>query len=198
MAGRASLKLTLAIVAAIILAALTHAIWLGWMGAFLIEAEEPVHADLIVVLAGDPYGHRILTAAELVKGGYAPAVLVSGPAGFYGMHESELAIPFAVHYGYPAKWFIPFPHEAHSTDEEARAIFAELQKRGVHRAIVVTSNYHTRRAARILRSRWPGIEIHMVAAPDEFFTPHGWWHSREGQKTFFLEWTKTLTSAVGI
>ena len=38
----------------------------------------------------------------------------------------------------------------------------------------------------------------MVAAPDEFFSPYGWWHTREGRKVFFLEWSKTLASSVGI
>ena len=67
----------------------------------------PAKADIAVVLAGDYYGHRI------DKGGRAGAaramcrsVLVSGPHGFYGMHECDLAIAFAVRQGYPAEWFI--------------------------------------------------------------------------------------------
>lgn len=199
MVRRRSLGINLAILASLlILLALTHSLWMGWMGAFLVEVESPSNADLIVVLAGDPYGHRIVKAAELVKDGYAPSVLVSGPAGFYGLHESDLAIPFAVKRGFPASWFIAFPHEAHSTDEEARAIWPELRKRNVHRVLVVTSDYHTRRALHVLRARWPGIEIRMVAAPAEFFSADGWWHTREGRKTFFLECSKTLASMVGM
>jgi uncharacterized SAM-binding protein YcdF (DUF218 family) len=182
----------------VILLALTHSVWMGWMGAFLVEGQAPSRADIIVVLAGDPYGHRILKAAELVKEGYALKVLVSGPPGYYDLHESDLAIPFIVKRGYPVAWFIPFPHNAHSTDEEARVIWPELHKRNVHHTIVVTSDYHTRRALRTLRARWTDIDIRMVAAPDEFFTPYGWWHTREGRKTFFLEWTKTITSLVGM
>ena len=175
---------------------LTHSLWMGWMGAFLVEGESPSRADLVVVLAGDPY--RILKAAELVKEGYAPKVLVSGAAGFYGLHESDLAIPFAVKRGFPASCFISFPHEAHSTEEEARAIWPELRKRNVHRVLVVTSDYHTRRALHVLRARWPDIDVRVVAAPDEFFSAYGWWHTREGRKTFFLECSKTLTSLVGM
>ena len=110
----------------------------------------------------------------------------------------ELAIPFAVKHGFPASWFIAFPNESHSTDEEARAIWPELRKRNVHRVLVVTSDYHTRRALHTLRARWPGINICMVAAPDEFFSAYGWWHTREGRKTFFLECSKTLVSMVGM
>jgi uncharacterized SAM-binding protein YcdF (DUF218 family) len=198
-ARRRSLGINSAILASLlILLALTHSLWMGWMGAFLVDAESPSRADLIVVLAGDTYGNRILKAAELVKQGYAAKVLVSSPAGFYGLHESDLAIPFAVKHGFSASWFVAFPHDAHSTDEEARVILPELQKRNVHRVVAVTSDYHTRRALHILRARWPGIELCMVAAPDEFFSAHGWWHTREGRKTFFLECTKTLASMVGM
>jgi uncharacterized SAM-binding protein YcdF (DUF218 family) len=177
---------------------LTHSIWLGWLGDFLTVEQEPVRADLVVVLAGDAYGHRILKGAELVKRGFAPLVLVSGPPGYYDLHENELAIPFAVRRGYPVQYFIPFPNDAHSTIEEAAALLPELERRRARRVIVVTSDFHSRRALRTLRARWNGIDIRMVPATDEFFTPHGWWHSREGRKTFLLEWTKTFASLVGM
>jgi uncharacterized SAM-binding protein YcdF (DUF218 family) len=198
-AARHSLKSKLLVVAAgVTFVVLTHSLWMGWMGTLLVRADEPFRADVVVALAGDPYGHRILKAAELVKNGFAPKVLVSGPLGFYDLHESDLAIPFIVRRGYPAQWFIPVPHDAHSTDEEAHAFLPELEKLHARRVIVVTSDYHTRRAYRILQADWPGIEMRMVAAPDEFFTARGWWHTREGRKTFLLEWTKTLTSIAGI
>jgi uncharacterized SAM-binding protein YcdF (DUF218 family) len=168
-ARRRSLGINLAILALLLVViALTHSLWMGWMGAFLVEGESPSRADLVVVLAGDPSGGRILKGAQLVKEGYAAKVLVSGPAGFYGLHESDLAIPFAVKRGFPASWFIAYPHEAHSTDEEARAIWPELRKRNAHRVLVVTSDYHTRRALHALRPR-AGVDVHMVAAPDDFY-----------------------------
>ncbi|HUJ20142.1 MAG TPA: YdcF family protein [Bryobacteraceae bacterium] len=177
---------------------LTHSLWMGWMGAMLVSAGPPVRADLIVVLAGDTYGNRILKAAQLVKDGYASRVLVSGAPGFYDLHESDLAIPFAVRRGYPAAWFIPAPHNGHSTDEEARALLPAIEAMQARNVIVVTSDYHTRRAMRTLHREWPGLRIHMVAAADRFFSPRGWWHTREGRKTFFIEWSKTFASAVGL
>jgi len=198
-AARHSLKSKILIVAALVaFAALTHSVWMGWMGAWLVHSDAPFHADVIVTLAGDPYGHRILKAAELVKSGFAPKVLVSGPGGFYDLHECDLAIPFVLRRGYPAEWFIPVPHNAHSTQQEGLALLPELTKLHAHRVIVVTTDYHTARARRVLSADWPGIEIRMVAAPDEFFTAHGWWHNREGRKIFLLEWTKTLTSLAGM
>jgi len=190
-------KLLILIALALVIV-LTHSIWMGWLGDSLVDSERPSHADFIVVLGGDPYGHRILKAAELVKEGFAERVLVSGPSGFYGLHEDELAIPFAVRHGYPAVWFNAFQHNAHSTEEEAIALLPDLQKSGAHQVIVVTSDYHSRRALRTLRSHWPGIQIWMVTAPDEYFSAHGWWHTREGRKIFLLEWTKTIASLVGM
>lgn len=199
MASRHSLKRNLLILAAILLvAALTHSIWMAWMGEWLVHSDAPFPADVIVVLAGDFYGNRILKGAELAKQGYAPKVLVSGPAGLYGLHECDLAIPFAVRRGYPAALFLPVPHESHSTDEEAIVFAGELAKLRAHRVIVVTSDFHTGRARRILHSRWPGVEFRIVAAHDAYFTPDGWWRNREGRKIFLLEWTKTFASLVGM
>jgi uncharacterized SAM-binding protein YcdF (DUF218 family) len=171
---------------------------MGWMGALLVDSEEPSHADLVVVLAGDPSGNRIVRAAELVRQGYAFKILVSGPAGLYDLHECDLAIPFAIRRGYPASWFVSAPHSAHSTEEEARFLLPIIQKLHAHTVIAVTSDYHSRRALHTLRAQWPGVEVHMVAAGDPFFSPYGWWHSREGRKTFLLEWSKTFANLVGM
>lgn len=177
---------------------LAHDRILGALGRYLVDAAPPEKADIAVVLAGDAYGHRILTAADLVRNGYAPLVLVSGPGGEYDFHECDLAIPFAVKRGYPESYFAHFEHNARSTAEEAEAIVPELRRRNVHKALLVTSNFHTRRAGGIFRRAAPDMTIVTIGAPDEYFTPGGWWHSREGEKTFLVEWEKTVASWVGL
>lgn len=172
----------------------------GWrqcltaLGSYLVLAGPPAHADVVVVLAGDFSGERIRKAAELVKDGYAPKALVSGPSGMYGEYESDLAIRFIARKGYPAAWFIPFHNDTRSTREEARAIVAKLREWNMVRADIVTSDYHTRRAASDYREAATGIEFHMIAAPSLDFTPGSWWRTREGRKTFLLEWLKTVAS----
>lgn len=167
-------------------------LWLGALGAYLVRAEEPERADIAVVLAGDFAGNRILKAAELVRQGYVTKILVSGPAPLYGRAESDFAVSFAVQKGCPAYWFISFPIRAYSTTEEARAIVPELRRRNVKRFLIVTSNYHTRRAGNEYRKLSTGMEFRAVAASDDFFTADGWWRSREGRKRFLLEWMKTV------
>jgi uncharacterized SAM-binding protein YcdF (DUF218 family) len=153
---------------------------------------------MIVVLAGDFSGNRILKAGELVRQGYASKALVSGTSGEYGLHETDLAIPFAVRHGYPESYFVAFPNDARSTREEASDVLADLNQRHARRIDIVTSDYHTRRAGNIYRALAPGLEIHMVAAPDLNFSPDGWWKNREGRKTFLLEWMKTVSSWFGM
>jgi uncharacterized SAM-binding protein YcdF (DUF218 family) len=171
------------------------------VGRSLVLDEGPVKADLALVLAGDQYGRRILAGGDLVRQGYVPKVLVSGPCCHYDIPESELAIAHAVRRGYPAGWFEPVVNQGLSTRDEARAFYPELARRNVRRFLLVTSDYHTRRAARIFRSelgaRHSGIEVRMVAVPDEHFRPETWWRSRESRKIVLLEWSKTLATMLG-
>ena len=182
----------------LILAAIFHARILNAMGAYLIQADSPQKADVAIVLGGDGWGLRILTAAQLARDGYVSKVIVSGPDGDYGNHECDLAIPFAVRHGYPESYFIHAEHNGRSTQAEARALLPEIRRAGYKRLVIVTSNYHTRRAGRIFRALAPDLTILMVAAPDKYFTPDGWWHNRDAEKIFLTEWEKTVANWLGI
>lgn len=175
-----------------------HSQILGALGGYLVDDVPPQKADAVLVLAGDGWGNRILTAAQLVRDGYAPQVLVSGPDGAYGLQESALAIPFAVKHGYPESYFVRVDHQARSTRAEAVAVLPEIRREGIRRMLLVTSNFHTRRAGRIFRELAPDLTILVVGAPDRNYTPDGWWHNREAQKTFVTEWEKTIAGWCGI
>lgn len=176
-------------------------LWMPRLAAALIRNEGPGKADVAVVLAGDPYGQRILYAAELARQGYVRNVVVSGPT-FYDIHECDIAIEFAIRKGYPVEYFIALPNDALSTREEARVVLDELKRRNVGSFLLVTSDYHSARAGRIYRSNLkkmagaPGVRV--VAAPDKWFGTDRWWKSREGLKIVFMEWSKTVATAVGI
>jgi uncharacterized SAM-binding protein YcdF (DUF218 family) len=177
--------------------ALTRTFWLAELGGFLIHAEPPVHADYAVVLAGDSYGHRVSEGGELVRQGYVRKALVSGPVACYGIAESDMAVNFAVKHGYPEDYFIKLPHHATSTWEEAQVILPELRRLGARSYLLVTSDYHTRRAGRFFRRISGGMEMHVVAAPDEFYRWNSWWLNREAKKIFYMEWSKTVASVFG-
>ena len=168
------------------------------LGGYLVRTDPPAPSDVALVLGGDYYGDRILKAAELMSQGIASKVVVSGPAGFFGRHESDLAIPFAVKHGYPDRYFLAMPNEAQSTKDEARQILPSLRKWGVHRILLVTSTYHTRRAGSIFRSIAPDLQFRVYGVEDRYFHPNDWWHSREASKTFVIEWLKTFATWSGV
>lgn len=186
------------VLALVVIVAIFHSQILAALGGYLVHEDPPQKADAALVLAGDGWGDRILTAAQLVRDGYTPKVLVSGPDGVYGLRESDLAIPFAVKHGYPESYFVPINHSGRSTRAEAVALMPEIRRQGIRRLVVVTSNFHTRRAGRIFRGLAPDLTILVVGAPDRNYTPGGWWHNREGQKIFVTEWEKTIANWFGI
>jgi uncharacterized SAM-binding protein YcdF (DUF218 family) len=179
-----------------------RALWLPLAGYALIHSEPPVKAEIAVVLAGDYHGLRVLKAAELVKAGYVPQALVSGPPAFYGHHESDFAVPFGVASGYPAGYFVALPHEGLSTRTEGEAVLQELKRRNIHHFLLVTSDYHTARARRVYlaleKKAGGGPTFTTVGCPDRYFRADSWWRDREAQKTVFFEWTKTVASVFGM
>jgi uncharacterized SAM-binding protein YcdF (DUF218 family) len=181
---------------------LARPVWLPWIGEALVRNDGPGKADIVVVLAGDYAGGRIEQAAKLVKEGYAPAVLVDGPLGPYQLQECDLAIHYIVSQGYPADWFIPLPMQTHSTEEESLVTVRELERRRVGSFLLVTSEFHSARAARVfrhtLKKRGDHVALRVVASRDDFFQPDAWWRQREGRKATLLEWTKTVAGAIGL
>lgn len=191
-------KLAVALAITAVALFLTRSSWLGAIGGFLVHEQAPEKADIGIVLAGDSRGGRILKASELVKQGFVPKLLVSGPDGMYGSHECDLEIPFAVRAGYPESYFVHFENTARSTRDEAQQAARVLRDMGVHRLLLVTSDYHTRRAGRMFRDALPGVEVIVVASSDPYFSTGGWWKNREGQKTALYEWLKTVASWVNL
>jgi uncharacterized SAM-binding protein YcdF (DUF218 family) len=191
-------RIALGLAAVVVLALIFHSAILAGLGGYLVNAGPPQKADIAVVLGGDPSGNRILKAAELVRQGFTARILVSGPTGMYDYAECDLEIPFAVRRGYPESYFVRFEHRARSTGEEAEVVVPELWRLGAKTVLLVTSDYHTRRAGRIFRKAAPDLTFDVVAAPDPYFTASAWWKNREGRKTFAIEWMKTVAEWFGI
>ncbi len=210
--------LPVTIVSLVILAALyfSGGVWLPAVGRLLIHDDGPAPADIAVLLAGEYDGYRARFAAGLVRAGYVPMVMVSGPPGMYDTNEADAAIRYLTAHGYPESIFIPVRHSAKSTREEARVILAELARRHIRSFLLVTSNYHTARSRRIFlvtsnyhtarsrriflaaeRAQGGGPRFRTVAAADPIYDPARWWRYREGCKTAFYEWTKTFATVAG-
>ncbi len=67
-----------------------------------------------------------------------------------------------------------------------------LQPLGAHRVLIVTSEFHTRRALMIFRERLPEYKFSVAAARNPAQFGDTWWTNREWAKTTFDEWTKLV------
>ena len=189
------LLMTLLLASAVALLYVSGPYYLPAVGSFLIKTDPLEEAEIVVVLAGDGSGHRIMKAVELVEQGYAPLVLVDGPLRHYDFSEAALAIEFAARRGAAREILEAFPIMASSTQSEAEMVDQELRRRGIRKALVVTSDFHTRRARNLFRKRTSGLVAYrVVAARYPGFHLESWWRSRFGLKVVFLEYIKTAAS----
>lgn len=185
----------LALVALVALGAAARTVWLPWIGQAMVHEDPLEPADIVIALAGDGDGKRAVRAAELVRDGYAPLALLNGSAVFFGVREAPAAASWLDERGFRNLAIEPFQFEADSTMEEAQIVDDELRRRGVRRAIVVTSDFHTARARRIFAAWTSGqVEYRFTAAPTRNWSVETWWTSRPGQKITFLEGAKTIHS----
>jgi len=152
--------------------------------------EDPLEkADVLMVLSDDNfYADRATRAAELFREGKAPLVVASGrrlrpSAGIAELMEHDL-----VERGVPKDKILRFAQDGDSTREEAEALVKLAKTKKWHKAIIVTSNYHTRRARYVFRRVFPrDIEIRVAGARDGNFDPGNWWEKRKSTKLFIRE-----------
>jgi uncharacterized SAM-binding protein YcdF (DUF218 family) len=144
--------------------------------------EDPLNrADALIVLSDDDfYADRATRAAELFREGKASLVIASGrrlrpTVGIVELMEHDL-----IERGVPKDKILRV--------QEAETLANLAKARKWHSAIVVTSNYHTRRARYIFRHVFPqGIEVRVASARDADFDPEAWWEKRKSSKLFMRE-----------
>jgi uncharacterized SAM-binding protein YcdF (DUF218 family) len=187
--------LTATVVILVVTAAVRWQATLTALGGFLVDCQAPQQAELILVLGGDFLGARVLTGAELARQRYAPTALLSGPP-FQGRPQGELSIDFLAQKGYGRQLFQAFATDAKSTIAEANDLRGELARRHVKRVLLVTTNYHSRRATIVMTLFCPGVQFISVPAPDPHYRVAEWWKDESSRKLFFSEWTKIVGSVL--
>ncbi len=151
---------------------------------------DPVaQADAIIVLGDDNYaGDRAFHAAELYRTGMAPVVVASGRMLRPKTSLAEIMAADLVSFGVPEASVVKFSHRAGNTQQEAEALAGLIASRGWKRILVVTSNYHARRARFIFQRVLPSnLSVQVSGAHDSQFEPSRWWETRQGQKLFMNE-----------
>jgi uncharacterized SAM-binding protein YcdF (DUF218 family) len=162
---------------------------LGDSGRFLI-VDEPRKSDVIMVLAGDT-DLRPARALELLRQGYAPRIILNVPAEakVFQWSEPELARKYVD--GLPEAESISICSiHGLSTKAEARDASLCLTQSGARTVLLVTSDFHTRRALSTFRREVPAY-VYSVAATlnaDEFGAQ--WWKHRQWAKVNVDEWMR--------
>lgn len=152
--------------------------------------EDPLeNADALIVLSGDNfYADRATRAAELFREGKAPLIVASGRRLRPNAGVAELMEHDLMERGVPKDKILRFTHDADSTREEAEALVKLAKTRKWRKTIVVTSNYHTRRARYIFHRVFPqDIEVRVASARDGDFDPQRWWEKRKSTKELMRE-----------
>lgn len=146
------------------------------LGRGLVRDDQPVSADVIVVLGGD-VRRRAPHAAALWKEGLAPTLLAVGGTEDQGsLAEARKTTKVLVEAGVPREAIVMLGENEPSTQTEAAAIAATCAERGWDEVAVVTSPYHTWRAGQILEYSLPGgVRVSMVPSPLDPFDAQAWW-----------------------
>jgi uncharacterized SAM-binding protein YcdF (DUF218 family) len=164
---------------------------LAYAGRFLV-VDQPAPADIIVVLAGEAE-RRPERGFDLLHTGLAPRLLMDVPADvkIYQWSQLDLAQQYVQHLPEAASVSV-CPISALSTRGEVQDMERCLQKFSIHRILLVTSDYHSRRALSTFRLLLPRYRYAIAATPDARDFGVNWWQHRQWAKTTVEEWAKLI------
>jgi hypothetical protein len=158
----------------------------------ILVVDAPVRSDVILVLAGETE-HRPARALELLDQGYARRVVIDVPANArsYGFTEVELAKKYVQ--GLPQAAMVEIcPIVGLSTRDESHDAEKCLESSGAKTVLIVTSDFHTRRALSTFRREIRGALFSTAAAHDETQFGTQWWTHRQWAKTCVDEWLRLV------
>ncbi len=179
-------------IAAVLLAVpLTLALAAANAGRVLV-LDAPQRSDVILVLAGETE-HRPARALELLSQGYGRRVVIDVPAvaKIYGFTQIQLAERYVQSLPQAASVAI-CPIDGLSTRDETRDAERCVEREGGNRILIVTSDFHTRRALTIFRHKIRGKSFSVAAAHDETQFGIRWWTNRQWAKTCLDEWLRVV------
>ncbi len=158
----------------------------------ILVVDDPQRADVILVLAGET-DRRPARALELLDQGYGRRVVIDVPAAarIYEFTQVQLAERY-VHDLPQAASVGVCPIEGLSTRDESRDAEKCLAREAGARILIVTSDFHTRRALSVFRQEVKGKTFSVAAAYDGTQFGTRWWTHRQWAKTCVDEWLRLL------
>jgi hypothetical protein len=168
------------------------AVWLVTKaGAFLV-LDAPQRSDVILVLAGET-DRRPARALELLSQGYGHRIVLDVPTNgkLYEFTQIQLAQKYIQDLPQGSAVDI-CPINGLSTKEEMKDVENCLKRERAKSVLIVTSDFHTRRALSVFRREIPGDEYSVAAAYDDQQFGARWWTHRQWAKTFVDEWLRLI------
>ena len=160
-------------------------------GSFLI-VDAPRPSDVILVLAGETY-RRPERALQLLAQGYGRRVVLDVPsnAKLYEFTQIQFAEKYIQDLPQGAA-VIVCPIDGLSTRDESKDAEKCLARDGGRSVLIVTSDFHTRRALDIFQREVPRHEYSVAAARDAEQFGARWWTHRQWAKTLVDEWLRLI------
>ena len=160
-------------------------------GSFLV-VDAPRPSDVILVLAGET-NRRPERGLQLLAQGYGRRVVLDVPtnAKLYEFTEIQLAQKYIQDLPQGAAVSV-CPIDGLSTKEESKDAEKCLAREGGKSVLIVTSDFHTRRALSVYRHEIPEYEYSVAAARDGGKFGVRWWTHRQWAKIFVDEWLRLV------
>jgi len=164
--------------------------------------EEPIKPAEAIVVLGGGQGNRIEEGVRLYKKGFGKYLVFSGFKIYSGLYSHRLMKNYALELGVPEENIIAAPANEGgegSTFGEGIANLRLMRKKHIRSFIVVTSNYHSRRAWKTYQNLLASdhsLSFTVFPAKDPDFLVDSWWKHRKAKKTIFLEYIKTISNSI--
>lgn len=159
------------------------------VGEYWIIDDPASQADALIILSDDDFiGSRAAKAADLYHEGRAPRIVASGRMLRPYAGVGELIQRDLTDRGVPTSAIEIYRHNAHDTIDEAQTLRSLVVAKKWHHVVIVTSNYHTRRARYIFQKVFPsGVQVDVGSAKDPEFDVSDWWEHKGGLERFLKE-----------
>lgn len=165
----------------------------NFAGQWLVTQDPLQKVDAIVAISGDQ-GERVKYSVKLFKNNYADHLILSGCPGTKNLSCALSMKDQAIMLGVPQESIILDVLQDHSsgTNIQARNIKKIMSKNNFKSAILVTSNFHTRRSKMLFKRAFNRSKIKLlVTYPEKTnFNPAGWWKRKHDRRIVISELIK--------
>ena len=178
------------------------------MGTYLVRQDKLEKADAMIILMGN-IPDRAMEAYDLYMEAYAREIIIV-MANRYGIEvfrkkgipldgQTTITQKALTGIGVSGDIITILPGDAKSTQEEAVAVRNYMERNpGLDTLILVTSSYHSRRAALTFEKELSHLDrpTVLISCPSKYtgFQSENWWKDRESSKLVFFEYLKFVNT----